>query len=248
MTKKKYPKYESGAVISNPSKNKLSFAATEAYKLLRTNINFTLSNREECNVIGITSAIRGEGKSTTSINLSYTLAETGKRVLLIDADLRIPSVSKKLDIPATPGLSNVLISECSFNDALWKSPDLPNWHVLAAGVIPPNPTEMLGSSHIKELIASLKESYDFIIFDLPPVNLVADALVLSSYLTSIILIVRKNLLKKRELNKCTELIKMSEIKLLGFVLTSGADKKSLRFVNKGHYKNSKYYYSNTKKT
>ena len=89
----------------------LNFAAAEAYKLLRTNLAFTLSDKSHgCRVIGVTSSIRSEGKSVTSVNLSYSLAESGKKVLLIDADMRLPTVGKKMDMANSPGLSNILVA------------------------------------------------------------------------------------------------------------------------------------------
>ena len=90
--------------------DELSFAAAESYKLLRTNLLFALPD-QECRIIGVTSSIRGEGKSTTSVNLAYTLAQTGKKVLLIDGDMRLPTIAQKLDLAATPGLSNQLPAE-----------------------------------------------------------------------------------------------------------------------------------------
>ena len=181
---------------------RLSFAATEAYKLLRTNLMFTLPDENKCRVIGVTSAIRGEGKSTTAVNLSYTLSETGKRVLLIDADLRLPTVAKKLEINGTPGLSNVLAGTVREDEATWTSEDLANWVILPSGDIPPNPTEMLASSQMRDLIERLKDSYDFIVIDLPPVNIVSDALVASSILDGIIVVVRQNYSGRRELATC----------------------------------------------
>lgn len=92
--------------------DRLSFAASEAYKLLRTNLTFALPDEQRCRVVGITSASRGEGKSTTSINLAYTIAETGKRVLLVEADMRRPNLARRLAIDPAPGLSNLLAGLC----------------------------------------------------------------------------------------------------------------------------------------
>lgn len=202
---------------------KLNFAATEAYKLLRTNLAFTLPDEKKCRVVGITSSIRSEGKSTTAVNLSYVLAETGKRVLLIDADLRLPSVAKKMEIRCAPGLSNVIAGVESEENAIWISEQTESWAILPAGDIPPNPTEMLASSQMVRLIERLSASYDFIIIDLPPVNIVSDALVVSSILDGMIVVVRDNYSGRREINNCMRQLKLSGVKILGFLMNTTSD-------------------------
>ena len=136
--------------------NQSQFFSAEAYKLLRTNLMFTLPDEGKCRIVGISSATRGEGKSTTAINLAYVIAESGKRVLLVDADMRLPSVSKKLAIPSAPGLSDALMTA---------EPDLSSiirmekggWDVLPAGSIPPNPSELLGSAQMSAFLQRLCE-------------------------------------------------------------------------------------------
>lgn len=239
---------EGNALLSN---KKLSFAATEAYKLLRTNLLFTLPDENKCRIVGVTSSIRGEGKSTTAVNLSYTLAETGKRVLLMDGDLRLPSVAKKLDISGTPGISNIIAGDASVVDAVKKTEQSDGWYVLPAGDIPPNPTEMLGSSQMKKLIDESAQSYDFIIIDLPPVNLVSDALVISSCIDGMLVVVRENYSERRELKACMKQLELSGTRVLGVVMnaTNRAQnnyghyyrkKNSNIYLNK-YYKDSKYY-------
>ena len=218
---------------------KLSFAATEAYKLLRTNLMFTLPDEKQCRVIGVTSSIRGEGKSTTAINLSYALAETGKRVLVVDSDLRLPSVAKKLGMERSPGLSNLLVGISAAERAIRPSGVLPNWSILPAGDIPPNPTELIASSRMKSVFESLKQHYDFIIVDLPPVNIVSDALVASHILDGMIVVVRENYSTRRTLNNCTRLLALSNVKVLGFVTTVAGDVDAMY----GKYKKNKYYKS-----
>ena len=170
----------------------LNFTASEAYKLLRTNIMFALpSEGSRCRIIGVTSSIRGEGKSTTSINLSYTLAEMGKRVLLIDGDMRLPSVASKMEMPGTPGLSNILVSPSGDLGMFVKPSGVnENWRIITAGDLPPNPSELLASKQMQVVLRVLSTKFDFIIVDLPPVNIVSDALVLSPVLDGIIVIVK----------------------------------------------------------
>lgn len=233
--------YESDAHDEIKIGDQLDFAATEAYKLLRTNLLFTLPDfAGKCCVIGITSSVRGEGKSTTSINLSYALAATGKRVLLIDGDLRLPTIASKLKLGnKCKGLSDILIQPSKLNEALLAMPNMENWHVLTSGRIPPNPTEMLGSSQMARLIETFSESYDFIVLDLPPVNIVSDALVVSPLLDGIVIVVRENFSTRRDVNKCEKQLELSGVKMLGFVVSNVNDGRSVyRYKYK---KNSKYY-------
>lgn len=221
----------------------LSFAATEAYKLLRANLMFTLPNEGNCRVVGVTSSIRGEGKSTTATNLSYALAEAGNRVLLVDADLRLPSVGKKLEIDNAPGLSNVLAGAAEAKSAIRVSKEQEGWHILPSGDIPPNPTEMLGSPQMKTLVKALSEDYDFLIFDLPPVNIVSDALVISPLLGGMLVVVRDNYSEQRELRDCTRQLELSNVKVLGFVMNvSGSEGNGYGRYKKNRYKYSSKYY------
>lgn len=219
---------------------KLSFAATEAYKLLRTNLMFTLPDTQKCRIIGITSSTRGEGKSTTAINLSYALAETGKRVLLVDADLRLPSVAKKLELKPEAGLSNVLAGSTTLEAATVSLAELESWFVLTSGDIPPNPTEMLGSPQMQTLLEHASESYDFIVIDLPPVNIVSDALVISPLLDGMLVVVRENYSERRVLNTCVRQLELSNVKVLGFVMNVTSDGSS-SYGRYGRYKKNKYY-------
>ena len=219
--------------------NKLNFAATEAYKLLRTNVIFTMPDNGKCHVVGVTSSIRGEGKSTTATNLSYALAETGKKVLLVDADLRLPSIAKKLEIASKPGLSN-LVAGMSGDEAIVKWEGLENWHILPSGDIPPNPTEMLGSPQMAKIIEKYSEVYDFIILDLPPVNIVSDALIVSPLVDGMIVVVREDYSERRALMHCTKLLEMSNAKVLGFVMNVSRE-DSVGYSKYKRYKYYKYY-------
>lgn len=203
---------------------KLGFVAAESYKLLRTNLMFALPDEKKCRIIGVTSAVRGEGKSTTAINLSYTLAETEKKVLLIDADMRLPSVAKKLEIKRTPGLSNVLAGLCGWQDVFQMPIPKVNWWVMPAGDIPPNPSELLGSTQMQSTLQHLATEFDFIVIDLPPVNIVSDAMVVSNWVDGLIVAVRQGYSDRQSVNACMRQLSMMKTKMLGFVMTDVKDK------------------------
>ena len=136
----------------------ISFAAKEAYKLLRTNLSYILSEKdaEDCHVIGVTSSLRGEGKSTTAVNLAYVLAEMNRKVLLLEGDMRIPSLHKKLKLQQKPGLSNALVNKSLPASSLQRFTDKTGtgFDVLTAGDIPPNPSELLASKRMQSGFAA----------------------------------------------------------------------------------------------
>ena len=192
----------------------MSFSASEAYKLLRTNLMFTLTDEGKCRVLGVTSAVHGEGKSTTAINLAYSLAEADKKVLLIDGDLRLPAIAEELQINKVPGLSNILAGVTDANVIELDK----GLSVLPSGDVPPNPTELLGSARMKELTEAFSETYDFILIDLPPVNVVADATVVSPALDGMIVVVRDGYSTSRALNACVKQLELADVTIFGFVL------------------------------
>lgn len=210
----------------------LSFAAAEAYKLLRTNILFALPDEKKCRVIGVTSANSGEGKSTTALNLSYMLAEAGEHVLLIEGDMRLPSISKRLKLRASPGLSNVLAGMCGIKETLQESGLHERFQVISAGDIPPNPSELLGAKSIDVLIEILSGDYDFILFDLPPVTEVADALVASKQTDGMIVVVRQNYANRRALADTMQQLRYVEAKILGFVMTCARMGKGQKYYKR----------------
>ena len=215
----------------------LSFVALEQYKLLRTNIEFTLPEGVKCPVIGVTSSTRGEGKSTTAVNLSFVLAEKGSKVLLIDGDLRLPTVAKKMGIENSPGVTNMLIGQTDKSIEEFKSSLLDTWYLLPSGDIPPNPSELLGSGRMRTLIESLREQFDYIVIDLPPVNIVSDALSISSLITGMIVVVREKYTEKKELKRCYRQLKMANVNILGCVF-GGVSQEHAPYSK---YKKYKYY-------
>lgn len=208
----------------------IGFAAAEAYKLLRTNIQFALPDGGKCRVVGVTSAGRGEGKSTTALNLAHMLAEAGERVLLIEADMRLPTVSRRLGLRAAPGLSNVLAGLRSVRDAVQNSGLHEQLQVVSSGDIPPNPSELLGSGAMRALVDTASGNYGFIIMDLPPVSGVPDALVASRLADGIIVVVRQRYAVRRALAEAMQKLQYADAKVLGFVMTySETQKKEKKY-------------------
>lgn len=194
---------------------KTNFAVRESYKALRTNVMFSIP-KKECRRIIVTSAVDGDGKSTNSVNLAINIAETGTKVLLIDCDLRRPNVANLMNIDNKKGLSNVLTGYCSFENAVVKDAT-PNLDVLPAGEVPPNPTELLGSSAFSELLDSVSSKYEYVILDTPPVNLVTDTVLLSKLVDGIIIVVRANRTEKDSVNYAINSLRLVDAKILGFV-------------------------------
>lgn len=199
----------------------LSFAATEAYKLLRTNLLFSFPDDGKCKIVGVTSSLRGEGKSTTAINLAYSIAETGRKVLLIEADMRMPVLAERLSLPKGKGLSNVLVGMCSLREALQVDSTSGNLYVIPSGDIPPNPSELLGSQRMTECLNYLANTFDYILIDLPPIQAVTDSLVVSKLVNGMILVVRRNHTERRILDNTIRQLQQVDAKVLGLVMTHG---------------------------
>lgn len=197
----------------------LGFDGVEAFNLLRTNLAFSFSGSKSCRLIGVTSAIPGTGKSLIAANLAYSISKMDKRVLLLDTDMRLPTVAKKLALSPKPGLSNVLVGRCKVDDAIQHFAE--NMDVMPAGDIPPQPSELLGSASMEALIATLTQRYDYIIFDTTPITVVPDVLVLASYLDGFVLVVRREHDEKHAVRETLRQMELSKAKILGLVFNSG---------------------------
>lgn len=201
----------------------LDFASAEAYNLLRTNLSFSLPDNDSGKVIGITSPCPQEGKSTTSLNLAYSLAEAGNDVLLIDADMRRPSVCKMLDLPKAPGLSNLLAENSE--DAMHTGVLSEKLTVLLSGDVPPNPSELIVSEKMKKLIEDFREKYDYILVDLPPVISVSDPLAMSRNIDGMIVVVRHGYSKRNDVVEAMRQLKLVNANVLGFVYNGAVRNK-----------------------
>lgn len=209
-----------------------NFVIQEAYKSLRTNIRF-YDLGKGCKKFCITSGSAGEGKSITLLNLAISIGESGKKVLLIDADLRRPSLARLLVEKAAPGLSGVLAGLTDAESAIRKEV-YPNLDIMFSGDIPPNPSELIGSERMQELIEKLSSSYDYILVDTPPVGVVSDTCLVANFLDGVILLVWQGRSRKDMVKKAVNNLQLAGTKLLGYVI-NGAD------VEKKAYKYHYYY-------
>lgn len=198
----------------------INFMASEAYKLLRTKLQFSFVEDINCPIIGVSSALAGEGKSLSSINLAYAIAQLDKRVLLIDCDMRRPSLSTKLPINKVPGLSNYLTGQTDIATAIQRCQldENEGFDIIASGNNPPNPIELLSSSKMGNVLTALRQAYDYIIIDLPPVGEVSDAMVASKFVDGILLVVRQNYCNTVALSSAINQFEFIETRILGIVM------------------------------
>jgi len=224
----------------------LNFAATEAYKLLRTNIVFSFPDEGVGRAIGVTSSVQSEGKSSTACNTAYALSEAGHKVLLLEADLRRPSIANKLGISRVPGLTNLLISKGEYREAVQHCALAPKLDILTSGDIPPNPSELLASNRMVRLMEQLKKDYDYIVVDLPPITAVSDALAVSKNLDGAVMVVRAGVSDQQMLAEAMRQLEMVNVPVLGFAYreNSAAGQKYGYRYGKKYYK---YYNAYEKK-
>ncbi len=208
-------------VDSNSAKNPLIIndgpysSRAEAFRKIRTNLQFVDVDRAH-KVLLVTSAVAGEGKTSTACNLAITIAESGKRVLLIDADLRRPRAAKYLGLPNGVGLTSVLVGAASLVEAIQPWGDL--MAVLSSGPIPPNPSELLGSRHMQALLRDLREQYDLVIIDGPPVLPVADAAATAGACDGVVLVVRHGRTRREQVQGTVTTLRTVDVPILGAVL------------------------------
>ena len=196
--------------------NKSSFFVREAYKDLRTNILFSLPDAK-CKVIAVASSVMSEGKSTTCINTAITFAEMGKKVLVIDTDMRRPRLHRLLKSTATPGLSNLLLNLSTYDESVFAT-NFPNLDVIFAGDISPNPTELLSSVKMKEIIDEMSKHYEYIFVDTPAIAPIADTAIISKLVSGVVIVARQGVTEKKVLVNCVEKMAFSNAKILGFVI------------------------------
>lgn len=213
----------------------MAWSVQEAYKALRTNVMFSLPG-SGCKVIGLTSAVMHDGKSVNAINLAMSLAQIDKKVLLMECDLRLPTIGARLGLHSDKGLTDLLTGQCQAGDAMIRSEKY-GLDIIPAGTIPPDPTWLLQSRQMDALITELKKYYEFIVIDLPPVTTVADAVIMSRQIDGYILVVRHFVTDKRAISDMLETLAGVNAKVMGF-LYNDASAESGKYY-KGYYKS--YY-------
>jgi len=204
--------------------------ASEAYRGLRTNIMFANPDRPPTTLV-FTSALPRDGKSTTATNLAITLAQLGRRALLVDADMRHGCLHDVFDVPRGPGLSEILAGENYSNEAIRTitPTESSTLFFMPTGTLPPNPTELLGSARMKGLLKSLKAQFDAVIIDCPALMAVTDAAILGTYADGTLLVARANVTEKGAITHCMEQLRHVGAPVLGVILNDVDPKRDSRY-------------------
>jgi len=215
---------------------------TESFAKLRMNLLYTMVGKERHTIL-VTSAVSGEGKSTIAANLAISLAMSGKRVILIDADMRRACLGELFSYDSnTRGLSDILIGNAEYSDTIISS-IRDNMDVLPAGTVPPNPSELLESVKMQSLLAELETKYDLILLDAPPINIVSDPLALSKLAAGSVFVVRQRFSDHREIRKALIQAEMTGLELLGFVFYGDKIRQGSYYSRKSYkgYRSYKRY-------
>lgn len=220
-----------------------SFAMKEAYNAIRTKLLFT-GKGEKCPVFAITSSLMHDGKTTNAVNLAISIANTGKRVLLIDGDLRKPTVHRYFSLENKDGLSEILAGLS--NEIRIRKTDLENLNVLTSGQIPPNPAELLGSEQMDTLLNYVRNYFDYVVIDTPPINVVTDAAILAEKITGYVFVVQGGKNHFSDVQYGLDTLEQMNGRVVGMVLNDvsgrSEQKYSYRSRTYGYYKG--YYKRN----
>lgn len=214
--------------------NDLKNPATEAYRVIRTSIQFAQAGKE-LKTLAVTSCIPNDGKSMTAANLAVVLTQAGKSVLLIDCDMRNPTVHKNFNLSNKVGLSSCISMGTALSDAVQKT-SIEGLYALTGGVIPPNPSELLGSEQMKNVLQRAKEQYDYVLIDTPPVMPVTDALIVSRFVDGMILVIASAEIKVEMARDVKNQLQHAGANILGVVLNK------VRSEHHGYGYGYYYYY------
>ncbi len=240
MAKNTANKTQSEKLFMSDVRQKITFSIIESYKNIRTNV-LSLMAKKNAKTLAVTSPNASEGKSTTALNLAITISQLGKKVLIIDADAHKPSLHRKLKIDNKIGLLELLSSTATLNEATHAHNEFLD--VITCNTLMPNPSELLSSEKFDELFNEFKEKYDYIILDTPPVNPVADALVLAQKVDLLIMVVRASSTTYDAFKKSVKALKVLDLNVDG-VIINGADPRPKGYYKSkySYYKSNNYYY------
>ena len=233
---------KNNSVNAAPAKaapKKVPFAVIEAYKTIRTNISFSLSH-EGCKSFVISSSVPSEGKSTTAVNVAVAFSQLGKNVLLIDADLRRPSIHKKLKLLNTRGLYSILSGSTSSDECVQNVNK--NFDILTSGPLPSNPIELIESVALSDLLESLKERYEYIIFDSTPINIVSDAISLAPKTDGLVLVVKEGSTRIDDVRRAISACNFANIRIIGTIINDVNSKNSRKYAYRKYRSSYRYKY------
>ncbi|MBE7022230.1 MAG: CpsD/CapB family tyrosine-protein kinase [Ruminococcaceae bacterium] len=216
------------------------FSVLESYKAARTNLMFTMAEEKGCKKILVTSSITKEGKSTTTLNLAITFAQAGARVIVIDADLRRPRVHSYMGLKNNAGMAQYLGGFIADHHEIVRHVPEHNLDCITGGPIPPNPSELLLSKGMAELLELLSAEYDYIFVDSPPVNVVADSVSIAENMTGALLVVRQDYTTSEDLKQTLSKLEFGNIKILGYMLNATTEPRSHSY-KKSYYRSGYYY-------
>lgn len=205
---------------------------SEQYRTIRTTIDFKMADQGMKSLL-VTSSEASAGKSTTIANLAVTFAQQGKKVLVIDGDLRKPTVDKTFKVQNSVGLTNILMNQYAIQDVLQRTRISENLTVITSGPIPPSPSELLGSNAMKQLLDTVTGYFDVVLLDTPPLSAVTDAQILSSYVEGVVIVVHANQTRKDGLLKAKKLLDQVNANILGVVLHGTEPKDSTSYYYYG---------------
>jgi capsular exopolysaccharide synthesis family protein len=209
--------------------NNLKARVAEQFRTLRTNIQFS-SLGNEVKTIVITSSLPSEGKSTVVSNLAITMARSDKRVVIVDCDLRKPSIHKKFSLPNSRGVTNILAQRKTIKEVIIRT-NVPNLYVISSGPIPPNPSELLSTQKMKDILEELESNFDMVLLDTPPILSVTDAQILSTLAQGTILVTSYGKVEKKLLLNAKESIEKVGGKILGVVINKIPEKAKDQYNN-----------------
>lgn len=219
------------------------FVVKEAYSSIRTNLLFSQQG-DECPVFVVTSPTANNGKSINSVNMAVSFAQMGKKTLLIDSDMRNPTLHRLFSIPVKNGLSEIL---AGLTDSITVSKtEIENLSLLTAGKIPPNPSELLASERTDKLLAFVKQHYDCVFIDTPPVNLVTDPTAFATKSTGYIMVIKSGVTDTQSTKRAVDALQSLGANIVGFVLNDAMETNGMKYYSYGKYRGykSKYGYYN----